>query len=140
MKVLWLVPVLASILILGVFAYSPISFADDDDDDDDFDDNPCTSQSPPAEPPGGGGTGGVGLGVSVGIHGTIAHVLDDDDDVKRVVIVTDDTERGGTSDMEAHLTRRRGRLDPPRNHSNPPPRTAPWCPAESRTSGQTPPW
>ena len=34
MKTLWLVPVLASILLLGVFAYSPISFADDNDDDD----------------------------------------------------------------------------------------------------------
>jgi len=31
----WAIPVLASILVLGVIAYSPISFADDDDDDDD---------------------------------------------------------------------------------------------------------
>jgi len=36
MKAQFVIPVLASILILGVFAYSPISFADDDDDDDEI--------------------------------------------------------------------------------------------------------
>jgi len=37
MKVIWAVPVIASILILGVFVFSPISFADEDGDDDDDD-------------------------------------------------------------------------------------------------------
>jgi len=66
-----IIPVLASVLILGIFSISPISFADDDDDDDD--DNPCGIPQPPT-----GGSGG--FGVSVGVYGTIAHPLDDDDD------------------------------------------------------------
>ena len=32
MRVIWIVPIIASILILGIIAYSPISFANDDDD------------------------------------------------------------------------------------------------------------
>ena len=32
MRAIWIVPIIASILILGIIAYSPISFANDDDD------------------------------------------------------------------------------------------------------------
>jgi len=66
----WAVPIIASILILGVLTVSPFAIADDDDDDDD---NPCGIPQPPT-----GGSGG--FGVSVGVYGTIAHPLDDDDD------------------------------------------------------------
>ena len=71
-----LIPILASILLLGVIAYSPISFADDDDDDDDgfdvvlsggdFDDD-CFEEDDDDT-------------IRIGIHQKIAHVLDDSDD------------------------------------------------------------
>jgi len=35
MKAIWIVPVIVSILILGVIGYGSIVFGDDDDDDDD---------------------------------------------------------------------------------------------------------
>jgi len=58
------------VLVAGSLAVSPIAIADDDDDDDDdFDDNPCLQNEIDDDD-----------SIRLGIHSTIAHVLDDDDD------------------------------------------------------------